>query len=277
MKRKIILKVLILSFLFSASVVANPTIDVRISNRIFKGNATSGTFSFDVEIKAGPGYRSSGVADGEWIGMNLRIDIYGEPGITYNVPKDAVETTHDFPETHRIQNLTYGDYPGALGTVPGVVNTVSIQAGRNSMGSTFDLSNNFIRIATISIPVKGGIPTSETRLLVRTTDNYLPIRSAFWANTADFTLRRPIRMTSEVTDTQTVVIEDDKIWAVKDELFIQSNNIGSTVRIYSMDGALHKEQKIVFAGVTTIKLSRGVYAVSINSNQMDTNNIVRIN
>ena len=280
MKKIIIGKVVILScflaFCFSASVSADPTIDVRIVNRSFKGNAISGTLTFDVEIKAGPGYRSNGAADGEWTAMNLRIDIYGEFGITYNVPKDPIQTTHDFPPSHSIQTLTYADFSSGLGTVPGVYNTVSIQAGRNDATSSLDLGNTFTRIATISIPVTGGIPTAETRLILRDTDSYSAIRSAVWSNSADVRQRRYFSLTSGTTDNQSPAYDEDKVWAVNDNLYVQTNKVGSVVRIFSMEGVLRKQQTIVAAGITTIKLTTGVYAVSINDNQINTSNIVYI-
>jgi hypothetical protein len=279
MKKIIIKKVAILTcllaFCFSASVSANPTIDVRMTNRNFKGNAVSGTLTFDVEIKAGSGYRSNGASNGEWTAMNLRIDIYGEFGITYNVPEEPVEATHDFPPTHQIVTLTYANYNSGLGIVPGVVKTVSIQAGRKDLDSNFDLGDSFIRIATISIPVTGGIPTDETRLILRNTDDYPAIRSAIWSNSSDVRQRRSFNLTSGTTGNQSPASDtEDKIWAFKDELYVQTNNVGGIVRIYSMDGALCKQQTITSAGVTTIKLSRGIYAVSINESAQS---IVRIN
>ena len=175
-------------FCFTASVFADPTIDVQITNRSFSGNEVSGTLTFDVEIKAGSGYRLNGAEDGEWTAMNLRIDIFGEGDIVYDVPKDPTMTTHDFPSSHQISTLTYADYPYAA--IYGVYNTVSIQAGRNDMISTTDLGDTYTRIATISIPVTGGVPTEATLLKIRTVRDYDLIRSAIWANSAGIGIRR---------------------------------------------------------------------------------------
>ena len=67
--------------------------------------------------------------------------------------------------------------------------------------------------------------------------------------------------------------EEDKVWAVKDELFITTTNAGSIVRIYSTEGILREQHTIVSAGTTSRKLSRGIYIVTINN---DFGNKVRI-
>ena len=176
MKKSFIGKVIILScllvFCFSGSVFADPTIDVKITNRSFTGNEISGVLKFDVLIRAGEDYLLNGDADGVWGAMNLRIDIYGEPGITYNVSTGVEVTTHDFSAAHQITNLTYGDYSGGLGDIPGVANTISIQASRSLAVTPADLDDTFTRIGTLSIPTTGGIPTFATELLIRSESDY---------------------------------------------------------------------------------------------------------
>jgi uncharacterized repeat protein (TIGR02543 family) len=58
---------------------------------------------------------------------------------------------------------------------------------------------------------------------------------------------------------------EDKIWSFGDELHIRTAKAGSTVRIYSPDGMLHRLRTIVAAEETRIKLSSGIYIVTLNS------------
>ena len=59
--------------------------------------------------------------------------------------------------------------------------------------------------------------------------------------------------------------EEDKVWAVKGELFITTTTAGSIVRVYSTEGILRELHTIVSAGTTSRKLSRGIYIVTINN------------
>ena len=59
-------------------------------------------------------------------------------------------------------------------------------------------------------------------------------------------------------------LKDEKIWTVKDELYVRSSRIGSVVRIYSMEGVLQKQHTIVTPGETKIKLPKGLYVVTLN-------------
>ena len=277
MKKKVSILIILFAFFFSGSALADPSVDVRIANRSFKGNAKSGTLTFDVELKAGTNYRLNGAADGDWTGMAIRIDIHGEPGLTYNVPPPATPTTHDMASMNvSPTGVTYGEYNRA-GTYGNVTNTVAVIATRISSKDDVaaDLNSTWVRVATISIPVTGGVPTDKTLLMLRNTDRYLSIRSAFWSNGANFTVRRPLSLTAGATDNQAIAYED-KIWAFNDEVYIQSNNVGGIIRIYSMDGALCKQQTITTEGITKIKLSSGIYAVSINNDTFSSQNIVRI-
>ena len=58
----------------------------------------------------------------------------------------------------------------------------------------------------------------------------------------------------------------DKVWTVNDELFITTTQAGSIVRIYTTEGVLREQRTIVSAGTTAIKISRGIYIVTINNN-----------
>ena len=57
----------------------------------------------------------------------------------------------------------------------------------------------------------------------------------------------------------------DKVWAIKDELFIRTSKAGSIVRIHTLDGVLREQRTIVSTGLTTMKLSRGIYVITINN------------
>ena len=59
--------------------------------------------------------------------------------------------------------------------------------------------------------------------------------------------------------------EDDKIWASESELCIRTNKVGSIVRVYSTEGVLQHQQTILQVGETRIKLTRGIYAVTLNN------------
>jgi|GEM_PF-2083963 len=58
---------------------------------------------------------------------------------------------------------------------------------------------------------------------------------------------------------------EDKIWAVKDELFVRTSKAGNVVRIYSTEGVLQKVHTIVTTGETKIKLAGGIYFVTLNN------------
>ena len=59
---------------------------------------------------------------------------------------------------------------------------------------------------------------------------------------------------------------EDKIWAINNELYIRTSKAGSIVWIYSTEGVLQKLHTIITAGESKIKLPKGIYAVSLNSN-----------
>ena len=67
-------------------------------------------------------------------------------------------------------------------------------------------------------------------------------------------------------DIQKQDVEEDKIWATKDELYIRTSKAGSIVRIYSTEGVLQKLHTIVTAGESKVKLSKGIYVVTLNNN-----------
>ena len=59
---------------------------------------------------------------------------------------------------------------------------------------------------------------------------------------------------------------EDKAWAVENDLFIMTSQPGSIVRIYSTEGVLREQHTIVSSGITSRKLSRGIYVITINNN-----------
>ena len=60
--------------------------------------------------------------------------------------------------------------------------------------------------------------------------------------------------------------QEDKIWAANDELHIITSKAGSIVRIYSTEGVLLKIHTLVTSGESKIKLSKGIYVVTLNNN-----------
>ena len=62
-----------------------------------------------------------------------------------------------------------------------------------------------------------------------------------------------------------VSANEDKVWAVNDDLHVQTAKAGSIVRIYTTESILRQQRTIVSAGTTLIKLKRGIYIVTINN------------
>ena len=60
-------------------------------------------------------------------------------------------------------------------------------------------------------------------------------------------------------------VDDDKVWAVKNDLYVRTSKAGSLVRIYSLDGLLREQLTVVSPGTTTKKLPRGIYVITINN------------
>lgn len=60
--------------------------------------------------------------------------------------------------------------------------------------------------------------------------------------------------------------EEDKIWAVNDELYIRTQKTESVVRVYSAEGILQKQQTIRQMGETKMKLQKGIYVITLNNN-----------
>ena len=59
---------------------------------------------------------------------------------------------------------------------------------------------------------------------------------------------------------------EDKVWSVKDELNVRTIKAGSIVRIYTTDGILYEQYTTTTSDVTTRKLPRGIYIVTVNNN-----------
>ena len=72
-------------------------------------------------------------------------------------------------------------------------------------------------------------------------------------------------MMEEQEDVETEMSDEDKVWAVKDEMFIRTTTAGSIVRIYTTEGILREQRTIVAPGTTTSKMPRGIYVVTINN------------
>jgi Listeria/Bacterioides repeat len=65
-------------------------------------------------------------------------------------------------------------------------------------------------------------------------------------------------------DTIEETVEDD-FWAYGNELYVRTSKPGSVVRIFSVEGVLLHIQTIVTAGETKIRLTTGLYAVTLNN------------
>ena len=70
----------------------------------------------------------------------------------------------------------------------------------------------------------------------------------------------------EITTIDASENNEDKAWAVDDNLYIRTSKAGSIVRIYSLDGVLRELYTILSSGVTTRKFSRGIFLITINNN-----------
>jgi len=67
-------------------------------------------------------------------------------------------------------------------------------------------------------------------------------------------------------DVEEATVNEDKAWAVKEDLYVQTSKAGSIVRIFSTEGILRLQRTIVTPGTSLIKLQRGIYIVTINNN-----------
>ncbi|MDR1675071.1 MAG: FG-GAP-like repeat-containing protein [Tannerella sp.] len=69
----------------------------------------------------------------------------------------------------------------------------------------------------------------------------------------------------EITEDR-VIDTGDRIWSNGDYLYIRTKE-GSTVRICTPDGVLHRHFTIAADGVTAVRLSRGIYIVTLNGDR----------
>ena len=232
---KIAVLTCIIAFCFSGFALADPLIDVRITNRV----ASGGILKFDVEVRAGAGYRANEILDGDMTAANLRLDIFTEPGVTITVPPPPQNTTHDM-ESLNVYDVTYGRYPNAnyigSGTAP---QSVSIQIGRDNSYADVskDLGSEFTRIAMIEIPYTGKL-TDATIVEVRKNENYSnPIRWAGWAN--DNVVRYFFSETTRSTVSTPAIeyMNEVNVYLANGELTVISPD-AETVRVFNAIGVL---------------------------------------
>ena len=69
----------------------------------------------------------------------------------------------------------------------------------------------------------------------------------------------------EIDVQPSLIPSSDRIWAVKNELFVRTTFTGSILCIYTLDGVLHQQQTIVQPGETKYRLAAGMYAVTLNN------------
>ena len=185
---KIIILITLLLFGFSTLYSQNPRLEHRIMNLryestyAFPGNTglvppvgpfNSPALVFDLEVRAGENYKSTGWAMGT-ADIELRYII--EPGVT--IREMALwRTTLPVPNPHTIANAFVTWYPfGFL-----YPNVARIHIGRYySAGNPYanDFTEAWAKICTIAIPVLSGTPTSATcfELMV---SNGLPTHSSW--------------------------------------------------------------------------------------------------
>jgi uncharacterized repeat protein (TIGR01451 family) len=58
---------------------------------------------------------------------------------------------------------------------------------------------------------------------------------------------------------------EDRIWSSENTLYVRTNKSGSIVRIYRPDGTLYEQQTVITEGMTEIRLSQGIYVVTLNN------------
>ena len=112
----------------------------------------------------------------------------------------------------------------------------------------------YISLRGEKIPAKSGIMRYDTLTIygnVSLRANFVPDEN-------------PVRKGDETVGEQPVP-EEYLIWTVGNELFIKTSKLNAIVRIYSLDGILQKQQIILHAGETKIKLPDGIYVVTLNN------------
>jgi hypothetical protein len=62
-----------------------------------------------------------------------------------------------------------------------------------------------------------------------------------------------------------VVKDKDKVWSANGDLYIHAVKKGAIARIYTPKGILQRELVIVTDDITTVKLERGIYIITLNN------------
>jgi len=68
-----------------------------------------------------------------------------------------------------------------------------------------------------------------------------------------------------MVDPESENIEDNRIWAAGNMLYVRTSLSGNILRVYSPEGILLKQQTLLQSGLTTIQLPRGLYVVTLNN------------
>jgi len=58
---------------------------------------------------------------------------------------------------------------------------------------------------------------------------------------------------------------ENRIWVIKDELYIFTTQAGNIARIYTLDGTLYMQKTLVSTGEVKLKLDQGIYIVTLNN------------
>ena len=194
----------VLAFVFSGTVHANDhNICVRFTNKTYVTSPVP-AYVFDVELKAGDGYRAGGDhTKGNWGSMNLRLDIHKVQGVTFNPPAVAA----DAEETSKIADITMAKFIAKdliAGQSPATaVAAIDILAIRDATDTNAenDLGETYVRLLTVTIPVTiaGETPAVFPELSLRTSPPYSKARVSFWANQGMLGVRLPFSTPATAT------------------------------------------------------------------------------
>ena len=180
MKNYLLKTVFILLTLFSfASMKANPTINVRITSFVYvPTNSTTGNLEFILEFQPGVDY-GLGI-QGDFLAMNMYINLWLEPGFTYTMP--GTTTILDA----RFYNLTASRAGNPYQVSADGNNTISMLLTKQQPSAAL-APNVWAQIGTVSIPVTAAVastlPTSNTYITIRDIDFSNQSRTSGWAGT----------------------------------------------------------------------------------------------
>ena len=171
MKSKLFSLVVTLSLLITGTASAQIYLDANLTD--LRYDATEDAIVFNLEIKAGEGY-VSGTVNGSVKAMNLRYDIFLEPGVTIDVPSATVTIAPRSTRPGILSDIGCSWMPSLpvySGLTADAIN-FSIQCrGEIDPEPGFDFNTKtYSPVATVKIPVTSSQkPGAETYLKQRPT------------------------------------------------------------------------------------------------------------